>query len=161
MAGKIQREIRQSRPFDSLEEEAVLNLHRTADLLEGRMMALLRPHGITTRQYNVLRILRGAGESGASCKDIGTRMVTPDPDVTRLVDRLEARGLVTRGRSETDRRQVAVRIAKAGLRLLASLDQPLRRLNAETMSPLTRPELQALIEALEALRPEKEEIVNP
>jgi DNA-binding MarR family transcriptional regulator len=150
--GKIQAEIRQSRPFSSLEEEAFLNIHRTADLLDQRLTELLRPHGLTGRQYNVLRILRGAGECGASCKEIGARMVTTDPDVTRLVDRMQARGLVTRTRSIHDRRVVSIRIAVPGLDLLASLDKPVNDLALSAMGALRQEELSGLIHYLERLR---------
>ena len=89
MPGKLQQELTQSRPCSSLEEEAFLNIQRTAGVLAQRVAELLKPHGLSPTQYNVLRILRGAGDGGAACKDIGARMITPDPDITRLVDRLE------------------------------------------------------------------------
>ena len=152
MPGRIQQEIGQSKPFGTLAEEAFLNVHRTAGILEQRVVELLKPHGLSPTQYNVLRILRGAGECGAACKDIGARMVTPDPDVTRLIDRLEKRGLVTRGRSATDRRRVPVQITDEGLALLAELDAPVLQSCADTMAPLKPAELQTLIELLERLR---------
>ena len=152
MSGKLQQELAQSRPCSSLEEEAFLNVQRTAGVLAQRVIELLKPHGLSPTQYNVLRILRGAGESGAACKEIGARMVTPDPDITRLIDRLEKRGLVTRGRSPTDRRRVPVQITTDGLKLLNELDQPILASCGSTMSPLNEAELQTLIDLLERLR---------
>lgn len=152
MPGKIQAEIGQSKAFHSLEQEAYLNIHRTAGLLDQAMSELLKPHGLTSRQYNVLRILRGAGECGASCKEIAARMITPDPDVTRLVDRMEGRGLVTRGRSQADRRVVAIRITEEGLELLRALDNPVEKLALRSMGALNADELRELIGLLERLR---------
>ena len=152
MAGKLQRELAQSRPCSSLEEEAFLNVQRTAGILTQRVIELLKPYGISPTQYNVLRILRGAGECGAACKDIGSRMVTADPDITRLIDRLEKRGLVTRSRSPTDRRRVPVQITAEGLKLLSELDEPILASCGSTMSPLNVAELQTLIDLLERLR---------
>src|SRR5947209_5201246 len=100
MAGKLQQEIRQSKAIRLLEEEATLNIVRTADALVLGLTDLLKPYGLSATQYNVLRILRGAGEDGASCKDVGSRMVTRDPDITRLMDRLEKRGVLTRDRAK-------------------------------------------------------------
>ena len=98
MARPLQDEIRQRKPFDSLEEEAVLNVLRTADVLLQRLTTVLKPFKLSHSQYNVLRILRGAGPEGLACREIGERMITRDPDITRLLDRLEARGLLTRTR---------------------------------------------------------------
>ena len=109
MAGRLQQEIRQTKAIRLLEEEATLNIVRTADVLMLRMTDLLKPYALSATQYNVLRILRGAGETGASCKDIGSRMVTRDPDITRLMDRLEKRGVVARDRAKEDRRVVTHR----------------------------------------------------
>ena len=150
--GKIQEEIKQSKPFASRQGEAILNIQRTADLLERKIGDLLKPHGLTSRQYNVLRILRGAGKCGASCKEIGSRMVTADPDVTRLIDRMEVRGLVTRGRAEQDRRVVAIHVTESGLALLASLDKPVDELGISSMSALSVEEVDQLIGLLERLR---------
>ena len=94
MAGRLQKEIRQTKPFASLEEEIFLNLQRTAEVLMRRLTEELKPSDLTPTQYNVLRILRGAEPDGLPCREISARMVTHDPDVTRLLDRLEKRGLV-------------------------------------------------------------------
>src|SRR5580658_8587990 len=98
MAGKLQNEIGKKGPFASLEEEATLNLLRTADRLMGLCEAALKPVGITPTQYNVLRILRGVSPQGVACQEIARRMITRDADLTRLVDRLERRGLAARER---------------------------------------------------------------
>ncbi len=152
MAGKLQGEIRQNRPFSSLEEEAALNLSRTAGLLEQHITAVLKPSGLSPVQYNVLRILRGAGGDGAHCKDVGDRMLTPDPDVTRLLDRLEKRGLVMRERGRKDRRFVSVRITAEGLALLAGLDEPVRRSGQSLFGHLGTERLRQLIGLLEDAR---------
>src|SRR5258706_9086251 len=122
MAGKVADEIKQTKPFGSLEGEAALNVQRTAAVLEQAFEAALKPHGISATQYNALRILRGAGTKGLSCQEVGARMIRLDPDLTRLFDRLEARGFLSRARGEEDRRVVQVRIAPSGTKLLASLD---------------------------------------
>lgn len=152
MAGKLQKEIRQSKPFASLEEESYLSLLRTADALERREAELLKAWQLTPTQYNALRILRGAGEGGATCGEIGQRMLTKDPDVTRLIDRLETRGLIARARSKTDRRVVLTRITPAGLDLLAELDEPSRARPKALLGHLSRTELRELIRLLDLAR---------
>src|SRR5919108_1101542 len=106
MARRLRMEIHQTKPFASLEEEAFLNLQRTADALLHGLEAALKPAGLSPSQYNVLRILRGAEAEGLACREVGERMVTRDPDITRLLDRLEARGLVMRARDREDRRVI-------------------------------------------------------
>src|SRR5437899_2723721 len=128
MANKLAREIKQTKPFASLEEEAALNLQRTAAVLEQAFEGTLKSHGISATQYNALRILRGAGEKGLPCQEVGSRMIRLEPDLTRLFDRLEARGFLMRARAEDDRRVVLVRIAPAGAKLLGSLDGVVREL---------------------------------
>lgn len=145
---KLQRQIRQARPFATLAEEAFLNLVRTADRLQGEGGVVLREHDLTAPQYNVLRILRGAGADGHPCQEIGTRMISRVPDVTRLVDRLEAAGLVSRTRSSEDRRVVRVRIEKRGLDLLARLDAPMAQLAPRLFAALTQKELRLLNDLL-------------
>jgi DNA-binding MarR family transcriptional regulator len=152
VAGRIQVEIQQKKPIKQLEEEAYLNVVRTADLLNQRLDDVLKPHDLTETQYNVLRILRGAGDDGLSCKDIGARMVTRDPDITRLLDRLEKRQLITRGRATTDRRYLTIRITESGLNILAALDEPIHQMHGETLTHLGCERLNALIEVLEAVR---------
>ena len=110
MAGRLLAEIRQSKPFDMVEEEAVLNIHRTAEVLGQASAEFLKDYKLSHTQYNVLRILRGAGPDGATCSGIAERMITRDPDITRLLDRLEGRGLVARERSREDRRVAKGRV---------------------------------------------------
>src|SRR5208282_6941377 len=122
MPGKLQKEIGKSGPFASLEEEAMLNLLRTADRLAGRSEGVLKAKGLTPTQYNVLRILRGVWPQGIACQEIARRMITRDADLTRLLDRLESRNLVQRQRQSGDRRVVHISITHGGLSLLAELD---------------------------------------
>src|SRR5918998_4010285 len=110
----LREEIKQTKPFRSIEDEAYLNLLRTADALLRKETELLKEYGLSPTQYNALRILRGAGTEGVTCGEMSDRMLTKDPDVTRLVDRLETRGLLTRARSDEDRRVVRTRITTEG-----------------------------------------------
>ncbi len=148
----LQDEIKQAKPFSSYEEEAYLNLQRTTDRLLQGVRELLDPHDLSPAQYNVLRILRGAEPDGLPCGGIRERMVTRVPDVTRLLDRLEPRGLITRERRPPDRRVVRARITQAGLTLLAELDAPMRALHREQMGHLGEDALQTLIDLLERVR---------
>jgi DNA-binding MarR family transcriptional regulator len=150
--GRIQHELQQRKPVEHFEEEAWLNIQRTADLLTQCLADVLRPYDLTPTQYNVLRILRGAGDEGASCKDIGSRMITRDPDITRLLDRLDKRALVTRARSTGDRRYVRIRITEEGLRVLSELDGPIVELSTRTLGHLGRERTEPLIAALEDIR---------
>ena len=152
MAGKLQTEIKQKRAFPSLEAEAFLNLQRTADSLMRGMTEILKPAGLSPAQYNVLRILRGAGRDGLACRQVGDRMVTKDPDMTRLLDRLEARGLIARSREQKDRRVITTRITEEGLRLLKDLDGPVAELHERQLGHLRAERLRSLIELLEAAR---------
>lgn len=152
MAGKLQAEIRQRKPFGSLEEETYLNLVRTADALSREIELLLQPYGLTGTQYNVLRILRGAGEEGATCSGISERMLAFDPDVTRLLDRLEKLQFVQRIRSTTDRRVVITTITPSGLELLGKLDEPLESLLKQQFKEIGRERMRQLIADLEEIR---------
>ncbi|HYC93594.1 MAG TPA: MarR family transcriptional regulator [Thermoanaerobaculia bacterium] len=152
MAGKLQAEIRQRKPFVSLEEETYLNLVRTADTLTRELDLLLQPYGLTTTQYNVLRILRGAGEEGSTCSGISERLLAFDPDVTRLLDRLEKGQLVQRTRSTTDRRVVMTTITTAGLELLGKLDEPVESLLKQQFRGIGRERLRQLVAELEEIR---------
>jgi DNA-binding MarR family transcriptional regulator len=154
MTGRLLRELKQTKPFASLEVEAYLNLVRTADHLARELTALLKPYDLHSAQYNVLRILRGAGSDGLPCGEIGARMVTYDPDITRLLDRLERRGLVTRSRGQEDRRVVLVRITQAGTTLLAKsdLDSKLLDGHKRALGHLGKEELTRLIDTLESIR---------
>ncbi|MCX7603418.1 MAG: MarR family transcriptional regulator [Bryobacteraceae bacterium] len=121
-SSRLQREIRQTRPFRSVWHEAFLCVLKTADSFRRAVAALLEPHGITPQQYNVLRILRGAGGEAMPTLAIGERLIEETPGMTRLLDRLEAKRLIRRERCRQDRRQVLCRITPAGLRLLERLD---------------------------------------
>jgi DNA-binding MarR family transcriptional regulator len=135
MSPGIENEIRQTRPFASRQQEAHIALGRTWALLDHAFNEALRPHGITTTQYNVLRILRGAGKDGLCRAEIMERMIARVPDATRLLDRLEDAGLISRERSEVDRRYVTTTITRAGLRLLETLDEPVLELHRSTAVP--------------------------
>lgn len=154
MPGKLLAEIKQTRPFASAELEAYLNLARTADQLAREVAAVLKPHDLTATHYNVLRILRGAGEGGLPCGEIAARLVAHDPDVTRLVDRLERRDLVTRVRDAKDRRVVTIRLTAAGAALAedAAIDEALLALHRRQFATLTSGEVATLIDLLERSR---------
>ena len=152
MAGRIQAEIQQTKPIGSLEEEAFLNLQRTTAQLTLAMTELLKEHDLTQTQYNVLRILRGAGTAGLTAGEIGERMITRDPDVTRLLDRLERRGLVERWRCTADRRVVWTRITGAGRDAIAPLDAPVDELHRDLLKHMGDDRLRQLVELLEVAR---------
>lgn len=152
MAGKILKELQQSKPFRHVEEEVFLNIQRTADSMMQGFLDVLRPCGLSITQYNVLRILRGAGDQGVTCKEIAARMVTRDPDITRLLDRLERRALLTRNRAKEDRRFVSIRISPEGLGLLKDLDDPVAEKQIALMRHVPRERLTDLIELLERVR---------
>jgi DNA-binding MarR family transcriptional regulator len=152
VAPGIQAEIQQTKPFSSLEDEAQVALHRTADRLHWRLSELLKPHGLSPTQYNALRILRGAKDEGRACSEIAERMINRDPDITRLVDRLERRGLVARSREGRDRRVITTRITAAGLTLLESLDRSLEDFNRKMLGPLGKEQLKTLIQLLQEIR---------
>ena len=152
MGGRLQEEIQQRKPFGSLEEEAFLNLLRTSNALSQGLAALLKTADLTNTQYNVLRILRGAGAEGLPSGEVGERMITRDPDVTRLLDRLERRGLVERWRDAQDRRVVRARITQEGLRSIAPLDEPVAELHVRQLRHLGEERLRVLVGLLEAAR---------
>lgn len=133
------------------EEAAFLDLLRTCDLLSRGPAQVLKSAELSSNQYNVLRILRGAPE-GLPCGEIANRMITRDPDITRLVDRLEKRGLISRCRETQDRRMVIVRIAPKGLKLLATLDGPVQQIHRKQLGHLGRQTLRQLSQLLAAVR---------
>jgi len=148
----IQAEIKQKRPFGMLEEEAFIALLRTADVLQWRAGELFKQHGLSSTQYNALRILRGAGVEGLTCSEIGDRMINRDPDITRLMGRLERSGLVRRKRQQKDRRVIRTCITATGLALLKGLDRPVVALNRQILGHLGRSRLQMLISLLAVTR---------
>jgi DNA-binding MarR family transcriptional regulator len=152
VSGDLQRELKQNRPFVEPAEEAAVALLRTADLVRRTLTAVVEPHGLTVQQYNVLRILRGAGEAGLPTLEIAERMVEQTPGITRLIDRLEIKKLVARERSITDRRQVFVRIAPVGLTLLSRLDQPIRDAEREALGVVSDRQLAQLLSLLDRAR---------
>lgn len=142
----------------SLEARLFVTLLRVADRLAQQPELLVKQHGLTGTQYNVLRILRGAGPDGLPCKRIGDRMISHDPDMTRLLDRMEKRSLITRERQTEDRRVIKTRITPTGLDILKKLDEPMDELHKEQFRHLTSSKLRALADALDetfpALAPE-------
>jgi DNA-binding MarR family transcriptional regulator len=153
----LKDEIKKKRPFEHPEEEAYLNLLRTTTVLYGEFDRVLKQHGLSEPQYNLLRILRGIGGCGATCTEIGSRLISRVPDVTRLVDRLEAAGLVERCRITQDRRVVQVKITEKGLTILAAMDEPVLALNKKLLRHMTRDELNELSRLLVKARHPPEE----
>ena len=151
------KEIKKLRPFDSLEQEAMLNVLRTADVLAGEVADVFKPAGLSPTQYNVLRILRGAAPDGLPCGEVAGRMITRDPDVTRLLDRLEKRGLISRCREKKDRRVVCARITPAGTKLLVQLDPLVEAAHRKQLAHLGAAKLKQLVELLEAARERRTE----
>jgi DNA-binding MarR family transcriptional regulator len=145
----LKLEIAQERPFSSLEEEALLNLIRTADCINRAFHLKIRTWGVTSTQYNVLRILRGAHPEALTCSEIGSRMIATDPDITRLLGRLKALKLIRQNRDRHDRRIMLTRISDAGLELLEQMDPVVERLHGEMLGNLSKKELAELIRLLE------------
>lgn len=148
----IQRELRQTRPFHSIGAEAMIGIMRTATLIQREITTIVEPMGITQPQYNVLRILRGAGDAGIPTLAIRDRMVDASPGVTRLLDRLEAAGYARRERRAPDRRQIMCLITAAGLALLAELDGPISAYDDAAVEMLSAAEKRELIRMLDAIR---------
>lgn len=151
-ATSLLQEIRQTRPFRSKGHEATLAILRTADLIRRRLMGVIEPHGVTMQQYNVLRILRGAGDEPLPTLEIADRMIEQTPGITRLLDRLEAKGLVVRERCPHDRRLVHCRITPDGLELLARMDDAVHEADDDIVAMLSGPELDQLIGLLNRVR---------
>jgi DNA-binding MarR family transcriptional regulator len=148
----LQRELRQTRSFQSPSHEAVVGLIRTADLMRRILARVLEPHEITLQQYNVLRILRGAGDAGLPTLEVGERMIEQTPGVTRLLDRLEAKGHIRRERSRRDRRQHVCWLTKAGAQLLDRLESPIRTAQDEALGPLGKADCRQLVRHLDRVR---------
>jgi DNA-binding MarR family transcriptional regulator len=145
-------ELQQARPWDLLEEEVHVSIARTAALLERAVAQLLKPHGLTPTQYNVLRILRGAGAAGLCRNEVGARLIAPVPDVTRLLDRMADMKLIARERSDEDRRLVRTHLTANGLELLKSLDEELRSSHRKRLAHLSRQTLEDLNATLAEVR---------
>lgn len=144
---RLQKELKQTKPFVSSTQEAAISLMRTADLIRRAIAAVIEPHGITAQQYNVLRILRGAGEKGLPTLEIAERMIEQTPGITRLIDRLQTKKLVIRKRCKTDRRQVFCRITPDGLALLVRLPDPVTEADS-ILDSLSKRDLAQLVELL-------------
>ena len=149
---RLQQELKQRKPFQSVAQEALLGLMRTTDLVRRQATACVEPYGITLQQYNVLRILRGGGTDGVPTLEVAERMVEQTPGITRLLDRLEAKGFVKRQRCPTDRRQHLCWITPKSAALLETLDGPMVQFGEQLMKGLTQEDRVALIRLLDALR---------
>ncbi len=148
----LQREIGQTRPFRSPAQEATVSILRTADVVRRRLVEVVEPHGVTLQQYNVLRILRGAHPHPLPTLEIGERLIERMPGITRLLDRLEEKGLVRRERCSDDRRLVHCWITPAGLELLAAMDDAMDRADDDAVAELDPDETMALTALLERVR---------
>ena len=148
----VQQEIRQRRPFASLAQEAIVALLRTTDLVRRQIAALVEPHGITLQQFNVLRILRGAGTDGLPTLEVADRMIEQTPGVTRLLDRLEAKELVRRQRCPKDRRQHLCWITPRGLALLQKIDAVSQRAADDALKGLRTKDRDTFVRLLDAIR---------
>jgi DNA-binding MarR family transcriptional regulator len=152
MSKRLQAEIKQTKPFPRLTSEAFLVVMRTAAVLDHHLSEALKPHGITTTQYNVLRILRGAGQKGLCGREVAERLVSRVPDVSRLLDRTEELGLITRERDAQDRRHVTARITEKGLGLLDRATPDLEAVERQRFGRMDPEGLQRLIDALDDVR---------
>jgi DNA-binding MarR family transcriptional regulator len=149
---RLQQELKQRKPFQSVAQEALLGLMRTTDLVRRQAAAFIEPHGITLQQYNVLRILRGGGTDGVPTLEVAERMVEQTPGITRLLDRLEAKGVVKRQRCPKDRRQHLCWITPKGAALLETLDDPMMQFGEQLMKGLKPEQRTTLIRLLDTLR---------
>jgi DNA-binding MarR family transcriptional regulator len=152
MSRRLRQELQQTKPFASLEEEAWLELQRTASVTGRWVVEALRPAGLTPSQFNVLRILRGARPEALSCARVSERMVEHDPDLTRLLDRLEAAGLVEKTRDADDRRVVKVAITKAGLALVEKATVAVQKRLQDGLASVPKSKLETLSDLLELVR---------
>lgn len=150
--GTLQEDLKQTKPFKCVEEEAYLSIVRTAAVLEHGFAQALKRHKLTPTQYNVLRMLRGAGAYGLCRNEVGERLVTNVPDVTRLLDRMEETGLIIRERSASDRRYVTARIAPRGLDLVNRLDASIAAIHHAQLGHVDRRTLRQLIDLLTSVR---------
>jgi len=149
---KLQHEIKQTKPFQSPQQEAVLALLRTTDLVRRRLAKAIEPRNLSLEQYNVLRILRGAGGTGMATLEVSSRMIEQAPAITRLLDKLEGKKLVRRVRCPKDRRQVLCWITEAGLHLLAEMDDDMALAGKEPFARLSAAEVENLIKILDRIR---------
>ena len=148
MLDELQRQLKQTKPFGSRQEAAFLAIQIVAEEQKARFSDLFKTKELTGAQYNVLRILRGAGEKGLSCREIGERMINRESDITRMLDRLESRELIVRERQTDDRRVVLTFVTKVGLELLKELDGPVKDLHRSLMGHMSAKELDTLLNLL-------------
>jgi DNA-binding MarR family transcriptional regulator len=151
MSPALQHELKKRNPFASVEQEAMLSIMRTSDLLENRLARLLREHGLTPSQYNVLRILRGEGKP-MPCLEVAERMIQVAPAITRIIDQLLKLDLITKTQSAEDRRVFVIELKSSAGRLLEKLDQPLLDLHAKLFETVTKADQKSLIRMLQAVR---------
>ena len=152
MTLSLRDELKQRKPFGSVQHEAVLNILRTSHLLTDAFEGVIKPHGITGSQYNVLRILRGAAPGGLCRNDVRERLLNRMPDVTRLLDRMEQSGLVSRSRDGDDRRVVTTKITKAGMRIVNDLDEPVAKQHQQQLGHMSDEQLRTLVRLLTVAR---------
>jgi DNA-binding MarR family transcriptional regulator len=152
MNATLRERLQQTKPFESLETEAYLQVVMLAQELSAAVAHQLKLADLSGPQYNALRILRGAGDAGLTCSEVGKRMVHRVPDVTRLLDRLETRGWVERHRQTEDRRVVRVGITPAGLGVIAPLDAPLKEIHERQLGHMGEKRLREFIGLLETAR---------
>ena len=151
MSPSLQDELKKRGPFDSVEQEAMLALMRTTDLLENRLARLFREYGLTLTQYNVLRILRGEGKP-MPCLEVAERMIQVAPAITRVVDQLQRLKLITKTQSDTDRRVFEIELTPAATKLLKRMDQPVLELLASLLNSVKKSDLRSMIRTLEVVR---------
>lgn len=148
----LRDELKQTRPFRSVEQEALLSIERTAAVLGYAFAEHLKAYDLTPTQYNVLRILRGAGDPGLCRHEVRSRLLAPVPDVTRLLDRMESAGLIERERDSEDRRLVRTRITKQALGVLAKLDGPIEEIHQRQLGHMSKADLKRLVALLAEAR---------
>jgi DNA-binding MarR family transcriptional regulator len=149
---QILTELKQQKPFRSLSQEAVVGLLRTADILRRGYYTVVAERGLSAQQYNVLRILRGAGPHGLPTLEIANRLLEKSPGITRFIDQLEKLHLLERRRNSSDRRQVFCIITKRGLDLINQMDDPVNAWDHGSLAMLTRRQLTDLIRTLDRIR---------
>jgi DNA-binding MarR family transcriptional regulator len=152
MPSRLLADLKQTKPFPRAGQEALVSILRTAAVLEHEINDALKPFDLTSTQYNVLRILRGAGDTGLCGRDIGERLITQVPDVPRLLDRMTEAGLIARKRDPDDRRHVTSRITAKGLRLLDEVQPALEAIERRRTGLLNQDQIRGLLRNLEAVR---------
>jgi DNA-binding MarR family transcriptional regulator len=150
--GNLKAELKQNKSFETLEDEVFVNIIRTAEVLTRKEAEFFKRYELTPSQFNVLRILRGAEPDGLICREISERMIAFDPDMTKLLDRLEARNFVTRDRQQKDRRVITVKVTDEGLALLKTIDQPILNMVGKALGHLSEKKLRTLNELIEEAR---------